>query len=85
MTVEVSLEHGVADDAGIVCKSVEGLAKKMTVIVNVFRNSTHRVREANGDNGSAHTQPGAPDLTACCRSRVAEVYEDDAVSVPGLS
>ena len=28
--------HAVRDDAGIVCKSAEGLAKMMTVIVTVF-------------------------------------------------
>ena len=62
-----------ADDAGIVSKSAEGLAKMMTVIVTVMNSRTHRVRKENGDNAAAHTQQGAPDLTARRRSSGPEV------------
>ena len=36
MNADVSLEHGVVDDVGTVCKSVKRLGKKMAVIVTSF-------------------------------------------------
>ena len=44
---------------------------------------TRRVRNENGDNATADTQLGNPDLTARRLSSGPEVYADDAVSVPG--
>ena len=62
-----------ADDAVIVSKSAEGLAKMMTVIVTVFEAAgLHRVQE-DGDHAAADTGPGTPDLTARNRSSRPEV------------
>ena len=73
-----------ADDAGIVSKSAEGLAKMMTVILTAFEAAgVTRVRKENGDDAAADTQPGNPDFTARRRSSGPEVYADNAVSVPG--
>ena len=73
-----------ADDAGIVSLSSESLAEMMTVIVIVFEAAglTLLSEKKTETMLPAHTQPGAPDLTARRRSSGAEVYADDATFVP---
>ena len=72
-----------ADDAGIMSKSVDGLAKMMTVIVTVVEAAGLNVSEKKTETMLLRTpKTGNPDLTARRRSSGPEVYADDAVSVP---
>ena len=62
-----------ADDAGIVSKSAEGLAKLMTVIVTVFEAAGLTVLENKTDNDPTNTRPDDPRTTARHRSGRPEV------------
>ena len=52
--------HAVRDDAGIVCKSAEGLAKMMTVIVTVFEAAGLTVSEKKTETMLLRTPDQAP-------------------------
>ena len=62
-----------ADDAGIVSKSAEGLAKVMTVIVTVFEAAGLTVSEKKTNHATANTGPGTLYLTARHRGSRPEV------------
>ena len=53
-----------ADDAGIVSKSAEGLSKRMTVVVVVFKAAGLAVSEKKTDHATANTGVGTLYLTA---------------------
>ena len=73
-----------ADDAGIVSKSAEGLAKMMAVIVTVFEAAGLTVYEKKTkNNAAADTEPCTSDSTARHRSSGTEVKKDNAVLIPG--
>ena len=90
-----------ADDAGIVSKSAEGLAKMTTVIVNVFEATGLTVSEKKTGtmmlagltvSEKKRRQCCCAPSTRCSRSqrsssklRGPEVHADDAVCVPGRS
>ena len=60
--------HAVRDDAGIVCKSAEGLAKMMTVIVTVVEAAGRTVSEKKTATMLLRT----PDQTPCTSTLVIE-------------
>ena len=68
MCTEGSLGHAVADDAGIVSNSVEGLAKMMAVIVIVFEAAGLTVSEKKTETMLLRT----PDQTRCTSPLVME-------------
>lgn len=76
-----------ADDAGVVSKSADGLARMMTIIVEVFREFGLMVSgEENGDPCDA--RKGEPAVTTAAaaadrRSSGAEVRTDDRVPILG--
>ena len=73
-----------ADDAGCVFKSAEGLAKMMTVIVNVFEAGSLTVyREEDEKYAAADTEPDTPHLAARHRRSRLETQTESAAFVPG--
>ena len=72
-----------ADDAGVVSKSADGLARMMTIIVEVFREFgltvSERKMETLGEGGAAGTATAAPDN----RSSGAKACTGDRVPIVG--
>ena len=74
-----------ADDAGVVSRSQEGLARMMTTIVEVFADSVGEEDRDSFDAGAGETaeERGIAATTTCHRSSGAKVHPDHPVPILG--